>query len=227
MPKASSAFLWMAALLLFLLAAAPVQVVNAQNCGTSRRRPWRSLSCSDQDEYLDAYRQLKASGRWNELVRVHQQSGDWGHEVPMFLLWHRYVIIIIKRQKKEKYFGYLFSGLTTSWVFLHLIYLIFCRPNHRWYVWIFERELQRISGTCLTIPYWDWERPSSFETVLHPETFGTNNGGGCVTDGIARDWTTAENGRCPVRAFDNRERVSVRFGYLWLPFSFDRAFTGK
>ena len=30
-----------------------------------------------------------------------------------------------------------------------------------------------------------------------------------------------------VRAFDNRERVSVRFGYLWLPFSFDRAFTGK
>ena len=104
MPKASSAFLWMAALLLFLLAAAPVQVVNAQNCGTSRRRPWRSLSCSDQDEYLDAYRQLKASGRWNELVRVHQQSGDWGHEVPMFLLWHRYVTIIILRQKKEKYF---------------------------------------------------------------------------------------------------------------------------
>ena len=160
----SSVILWMAASLSLL--AAPLQV-HAQNCGTSRRRPWRSLSCSDQDDYLDAYRQLKASGRWNELVRVHQNSGDWGHEVSMFLLWHR------------------------------------------WYVWIFERELQRISGSCLSVPYWDWERGSSFETVLHPDTFGTNNGGGCVRDGIARNWETAENGRCLIREFDDDHRITV------------------
>ena len=158
----SSVFLWMAALVLL---AAPLHV-KAQNCGTSVRRPWRSLSCGEQDDYLNAYRQLKASGNWNELVRVHQNSGDWGHEVSAFLIWHR------------------------------------------WYVWIFERELQRVSGSCLAVPFWDWERSGGIDSVLHPDTFGTNNGGGCVRDGVAANWETAENGRCLVRDFDRNFDIS-------------------
>ena len=137
------------------------------SCGSSVRVPWRSLSCSEQERFLSACRALKDSGRWDELVYIHEASGAWGHEVPAFLLWHR------------------------------------------WYMWVFERELQQISGSCLTIPFWDWDRYSSMATVFREDTFGTifdTNGDewACVTDGIARDWITAENwgNRCLLRAFN-------------------------
>jgi len=162
-PQQYAMFLFASSLFVFLAACS---LVSAQNCGTSRRRPWRSLSCSEQDAYLDAAQRLKATGLWDELVRVHFESGDWGHEVPMFLLWHR------------------------------------------WYVFIFERELQRVSGSCLTVPYWDWERRSSFETVFHEDTFGSIDVRGCVRDGIAAGWSVAENGRCLLRDFDYRMEIS-------------------
>lgn len=150
-------------LLFWSLVLAPVL---GQNCGTSRRRPWRSLSCAEQETFLRACQDLKASGRWDELVLNHQRSGQWGHQVPAFLLWHR------------------------------------------WLMWIGERELQRISGTCLTIPYWDWERQGGLESALSPDTFGSNTGRGCVRDGIARDWRIVETGGCLTRAFDNGWRIS-------------------
>lgn len=30
-------------------------------------------------------------------------------------------------------------------------------PWHRWFLWVFEKELQRVSGKCVTLPYWSWE----------------------------------------------------------------------
>jgi tyrosinase len=138
----------------------------AQDCGTSRRRPWRSLSCEEQETFLRACQELKASGRWDELVLNHFRSGDWAHMVPAFLFWHR------------------------------------------WLAWIAERELQRISGTCLTIPYWDWERSGSIPSVFRADTFGSVSGRGCVRDGIARNWRVVQNGGCLIREFDNSWRIS-------------------
>ena len=150
-------------ILLFLLITC---AVKAQNCGRSRRRPWRSLSCQEQRTFLQACQDLKASGRWDELVLNHERSGDWGHEVPAFLSWHR------------------------------------------WLMWMGERELQRIIGTCLTIPYWDWERDGGIESALRPDGFGSNTGRGCVRDGIARDWNIVETGGCLTRDFDDRIPIS-------------------
>lgn len=76
-------------------------------------------------------------------------------------------------------------------------------PWHRWFLWVFERELQSISGSCVTIPYWDAERGDTLPIVLRASTFGTNNGGGCATDGIANGWAMAQPGRnCLERDFD-------------------------
>jgi len=30
-------------------------------------------------------------------------------------------------------------------------------PWHRWFLWVFEKELQRVSQKCITIPFWSWE----------------------------------------------------------------------
>jgi hypothetical protein len=76
-------------------------------------------------------------------------------------------------------------------------------PWHRYYTWVFERELQRATGSCITVPYWDWER--SLESVLGPNTFGSENAG-CVTDGIASGWN-GDNG-CLTRAFNQRISTS-------------------
>ena len=77
-------------------------------------------------------------------------------------------------------------------------------PWHRWFLWVYERELQRVSGSCsVTVPYWDWERGDSLPIMLKSWTFGTRNRGGCVPNGIAEDWDPAQPGeRCLFREFD-------------------------
>ncbi|CAB9496517.1 Putative tyrosinase-like protein tyr [Seminavis robusta] len=150
---------------LLVLSLLQLGVVDAQNCGVSRRRPWRSLSCQEQQAYIDAVVLMKNSGIYDEITRVHQNSGNDNHFVPPFL------------------------------------------PFHRWLIWIFEREMQRMTGTCITVPYWDWERGSRGQAVapiLMPWSFGSNNGGGCTTDGITRNWRVAENGGCLIRRFQNQ-----------------------
>ena len=144
---------------LLLVSSLGLLVVQAQQCGTSRRRPWRSLTCAEQDEFLSAVQAMKADGVYDDIAVVHAQTGPLAHNVPAFLPWHRY------------------------------------------YTWVFERELQRVSGSCLFVPYWDWERTGSLATVLGPNSFGTENPG-CVTDGIASGWN-GDNG-CLTRAFNQR-----------------------
>jgi hypothetical protein len=150
---------------LVLLLSLLVGIVDAQGCGTARRRPWRSLSCAEQQAFINAIQQVKDSGVYDEVTRVHRNSGDDVHFVPPFL------------------------------------------PFHRWLLAVFEREMQRITGTCITIPYWDWERGSRDQTtatVLSTWGFGSNNGGGCTRDGITRNWRVAENGGCLIRRFVDR-----------------------
>ena len=81
-------------------------------------------------------------------------------------------------------------------------------PWHRWYLWTFEKALQYVSGTCVTVPYWDWTRDKGNEynsTVLQPDSFGSTTTGinrtdGCVIEGIASKngfWkTTVRSGGC-------------------------------
>lgn len=153
MMRCSLSFLVWAALLLVSCLG------QAQPCGTSRRSPWRSLSCTEQDEFLSAVVALKASGVYDDIAVVHASTGPAAHDVPAFLPWHRY------------------------------------------YTWVFEQELQRVSGSCITVPYWDWERAGSIETILGPNTFGSENPG-CVTDGIASGWN-GDNG-CLDRQFNRQ-----------------------
>lgn len=59
-----------------------------------------------------------------------------------------------------------------------------------WFIWNFEKMLQRTTGKCIYIPYWDSERDAQWEhesDVMHPATFGTWRGTdarGCTTNGI-------------------------------------------
>lgn len=149
------------AAVLLLLVLLPI-LVDAQ-CGSSRRRPWRSLSCQEQREFLDAVQELKDRGIYDEFVRVHWDSRDFAHNVLELFPWHR------------------------------------------WFVWVFEQELQRVTGSCsISVPYWDWERGDTLPIMFKASTFGTRENRGCVTDGIAADWDPAENGeRCLRREFDN------------------------
>lgn len=145
---------------LLVLLCVVVPTVDAQ-CGQSRRRSWRSLSCSEQQEFLDAVQTLKDRGIYDEFVRVHWDSRDFAHEVPELLPWHR------------------------------------------WFVWVFEQELQRVTGSCISVPYWDWERGDTLPIMFKASTFGTRNRG-CVTNGIAADWEPAEPGaNCLQREFDD------------------------
>lgn len=83
-------------------------------------------------------------------------------------------------------------------------------PWHRWFVWVYERELQRVSSSCVTVPYWDWERGDSLPIMLKASTFGTRNNGGCVPNGIAEAWDPAQPGeRCLFREFNTDWEFSL------------------
>lgn len=52
-------------------------------------------------------------------------------------------------------------------------------PWHRYFIWMFERALQQVTNSCITLPYWDWERDAGAENdsiLLDSETFGSFDG---------------------------------------------------
>jgi len=117
----------------------------ARDCHTSFRRPWRDLSCREQDDFLAAIIQVKNSGAFDEFIQVHLGVAQFTHGPAEFLPWHR------------------------------------------WFIWNFEKLLQQTTGTCMYIPYWDWERDAEWERhsdVMHPATFGSWGGSGCTSNGI-------------------------------------------
>ena len=70
-------------------------------------------------------------------------------------------------------------------------------PWHRWFLYNFEKALQKVTGKCIYVPYWDWERDADHEStspVFDSETFGSYGGvmegNNCTIDGIVNSETT-------------------------------------
>jgi hypothetical protein len=55
-----------------------------------RRRPWRDLSCQEQDAFLTAIHRLKDNGIYNDFVFTHQWESSLTHGTALFLPWHRW-----------------------------------------------------------------------------------------------------------------------------------------
>jgi len=103
-------------------------------------------------------------------------------------------------------------------------------PWHRWFLWQYETALQTVSGTCLTLPFWEWELDSGNEDAsapLMPSTFGSVSGivqrgapsvKGSVTEGVANCddiWqTTVFTNSCLQRAFSSRSSFTSQSGVI-------------
>jgi tyrosinase len=59
---------------------------------TRERKPWKDLTCREQQEYYNAIERLKQNGVYDEFVRVHIQADHAAHGVAEFLPWHRWYI---------------------------------------------------------------------------------------------------------------------------------------
>jgi hypothetical protein len=82
-------------------------------------------------------------------------------------------------------------------------------PWHRYYLMVFERDLQVASGNPnLGLPYWSWELDSSdwyrpSKGILSPDAFGTSGfrtRDGCVRDGVFNARLT--DGQCITRYYN-------------------------
>ena len=147
---------------------------RSTDCGPSVRRAWHDLNCTDRTAYLQALEMLYKLPSTNEL------------HIPTFLDFAR---VHNNEINSDAAHGF------DDGPFLHW---------HRWFIWKFEQALQLASGTCVTLPYWDWSIDADdahHATVLQSDTFGSTAGidstDGCVTDGIVSKygfWTTTANG---------------------------------
>lgn len=146
-------------------------------CGVSVRRAWHDTSCEDRSTYLRAV----------ELLYKLPANNSLG--VPNYAAF----VTIHASATNSAYAHGADDGPFLPW--------------HRWYLWKFEKALQIVSGTCLTVPYWDWSKDKGREmdaTVLQSDTFGSSKGisavDGCVNEGIASVggfWnTTVRTGGC-------------------------------
>ena len=57
------------------------------------------------------------------------------------------------------------NGWYDEFVYTHWLYSDLTHQNddlflpwHRYFLWMFERALQTVTQSCITVPYWDWER---------------------------------------------------------------------
>jgi tyrosinase len=74
--------------------AAVTDAPRRGTCGDDvrRRKPWRDLSCQEQDEFLQAIYRLKDQGIYDDFVRTHQWESEDTHGTALFLPWHRWFI---------------------------------------------------------------------------------------------------------------------------------------
>ncbi|GKY93556.1 hypothetical protein MPSEU_000323000 [Mayamaea pseudoterrestris] len=148
-------------------------------CGPSVRRAWHDTSCEDRAAYLRAVELLYKLPATNAL------------NIPNYFDFVR-----------------MHNNANNSIVAHGALDGPFL-PWHRWYLWKYEQALQHVSGTCLTVPYWDWTSIQGNATVFQAATFGTTRTGisrvdGCVIEGIASKngfWTSTVKGGCLKRTF--------------------------
>jgi hypothetical protein len=60
------------------------QQCNARN-SQRRRRPWRALSCGEQEEFMEAVDRLHDEGGYEEFIQVHIDMNDQSHQTEEFL----------------------------------------------------------------------------------------------------------------------------------------------
>ncbi|KAG7339753.1 tyrosinase central domain containing protein [Nitzschia inconspicua] len=69
------------------------QQQQQERCPTTReRKPWKDLTCAEQNEFFASIRRLKDNGIYDEFARVHIQNAAPSHGTPEFLPWHRWFI---------------------------------------------------------------------------------------------------------------------------------------
>lgn len=73
----------------------PGSSCNARS-GRRERRPWRSMSCTDQDEFLRAIELLRDSGLYEEFIDTHIMWNDFSHQRSEFLPWHRWFLYVFE-----------------------------------------------------------------------------------------------------------------------------------
>jgi tyrosinase len=130
-------------------------------CGASIRKAWHDTSCEDRRAYLNAVELLYKLPADNDLA------------IPNYAAF----VTLHADSMNRAYAHGIDDGPFLPW--------------HRWFVWKFEEALQRVSNSCVTVPYWDWSRDKGKEmesSVLTADAFGSTSGidsiDGCVTDGI-------------------------------------------
>ena len=162
------------------------RVLAEGSCGPSVRRAWHDTSCANRTAYLRAVELLYKLTSTNSL------------NIPNYMDFARIHNNAINTDAAH--------GLNDG-PFLHW---------HRWFLYKYEQALQIVSGTCVTVPYWDWTKdsgkPYNEMTVLQPNTFGSTKGirrkDKCVNEGIAKVtgfWTTTASGGC-LRRYVRRRR---------------------
>lgn len=148
-----------------------------QPCGHSIRRAWHDTPCAERQAYLNAV----------ELLYKLPANNSLG--VPNYAT---FVTVHAAANNSALAHG------ANDGPFL---------PWHRWYLWKFEKALQAVTGTCITVPYWDWSKDRGQElqsTVLKATSFGTSNGtdkiDGCLTNGLCSKYgfwkKTVRTGGC-------------------------------
>jgi hypothetical protein len=89
--RTEASFLYFAVFVLSIVLSR--HVVTSQECPETRdRRPWRLLSCEEQEEFMVALERLKGSGLYDEFVLTHEWMNESSHGRPGFLPWHRWFI---------------------------------------------------------------------------------------------------------------------------------------
>lgn len=140
------------------------------------RKNYYQLTSAEREEFIGAVLALKLSGRYDEIVKIHQDSMD--HSTP----WEH-----DERPNRR-------NAAHRGPAFL---------PWHRQYLQTYEQALQEISGNDeLSLPYWNWIEDGKLTDPTTAALWTTEGIGGngtlskgwAVTTGPFANWPLAHNG---------------------------------
>lgn len=183
--------------LCFILISGTTFVNQIQSCKEPvQRREWRTLSTAEQHDYIAAVQCLGTHGSrmglnhsiYDDFVWVHSRLGNFSHNTPAFIAWHRYFLHIYETTLREtcSYRG-------------HLTY------------WDWSLDWEDMAAS----PIWDIN--SGFGGTGDKSSNKSVGHGHCVTDGPFANWTvlyfgTESTAHCLSRGFIHGERLEKTFG---------------
>ena len=84
-------------ILLICLLVCFVQQSYQQGCSTVRvRREWRELSAGEQQRFIQSVLAIKDQGIFDRLSSYHLRNSDAWHNTPLFLMIHRYFVLLFE-----------------------------------------------------------------------------------------------------------------------------------